>query len=83
MPAAAILRRALVSRCTIAASETTKALAISAVVSPQTVRRVSATRASGDSEGWQQVNTRRSRPSSTSGSPGGSTGQAASASFWR
>jgi hypothetical protein len=55
MPAAAILRRALVSRWMIAASETRKARAISAVLSPQTVRRVSATCASVASAGWQQV----------------------------
>src|SRR5215213_8730383 len=40
------------------------ARAISSVVRPATMRRVSATRASVDSTGWQQMNTRRSRSSS-------------------
>src|SRR5438132_904048 len=51
------------------ASETRKACAISAVVSPHTSRSVSATCASRASAGWQQVNTSRSRSSGiTSGS---------------
>ncbi len=50
------------------ASGTRKARAISAVVMPASVRRVSATWASNDSAGWQQVNMRRSRSSGTSSS---------------
>ena len=42
---------------------TRKARAISAVVSPASVRRVSATRASSDRAGWQQVKISRSRSS--------------------
>ena len=41
------------------------ARAISAVVSPASVRRVRATLASSDSAGWQQVNISRSRSSGT------------------
>ena len=41
------------------------ARAISAVVRPASVRSVSATRASSDSAGWQQVNISRSRSSGT------------------
>jgi hypothetical protein len=54
---------------------------ISAVVSPASVRRVSATRASSASAGWQQVNISRSRSSGTplwsvSGAENGSAGSA-------
>ena len=52
------------------ASGTRKAWAISGVVMPASVRRVSATCASNDSAGWQQVNMRRSRSSGTSSSGG-------------
>ena len=50
------------------ASGTRKARAISDVVMPARVRRVSATRASKASAGWQQVNIRRRRSSGTSSS---------------
>ena len=52
------------------ASGTRKARAISAVVMPASVRRVSATWASKESAGWQQVNIRRRRSSGTSSSLG-------------
>ena len=58
--AAAILRLARVSRCAIVVSATRKARAISATVRPPSNRRVSATRASGASAGWQQVKISRS-----------------------
>ena len=50
------------------ASGTRKARAISVVVMPARVRRVSATWASKDRAGWQQVNISRSRSSGTSSS---------------
>ena len=49
-------------------SGTRKARAISFVVMPASVRRVSATCASNDRAGWQQVNIKRSRSSGTSSS---------------
>ena len=52
------------------APATRKARAISSVVSPPSRRRVSATRASVESTGWQAVNTRRRRSSPTSSSSG-------------
>ena len=58
---------------------TRKARAISSVVSPQTVRSVSATCASGASAGWQQVKISRSRSSPTGSSMAASrSGTAAS-----
>ena len=63
MPAALILRFARTSRCAIVGSATRKARAISGVVSPPSVRRVSATCASVASAGWQQVKTSSSRSS--------------------
>ncbi len=68
MPAWRILRFARTSRWAIVASGTRKARAISGVVMPARVRRVSATWASKDSAGWQQVNMRRRRSSGTSSS---------------
>ncbi len=60
------------------ASGTRNARAISAPVRPPTAWRVSATRASGASAGWQQVNSRarRSSPSSVRVSGNGSIGSA-------
>ena len=56
--------------CTVAAG-TRNALAISSLVSPPTTRRVSATRASRDSTGWQEMNISASTSSSIrSGSHG-------------
>ena len=78
MPAVAIFRRARVSRCTIAASDTRNPLATSAVLNPHTVRSVNATCASWDRAGWQQVNSSRSRSSSCC-----STGSDTWASFAR
>ena len=63
MRAAAIFFLARVIRADMAGSETRKALATSPVVSPHTSRRVSATRASAASAGWQQVKISRSRSS--------------------
>ena len=75
MRAAEIFFLARVTRAAIVGSETRKAWAISAVVSPQTSRRVSATWASRARAGWQQVKTRRSRSSGiTSSSPGAGAG---------
>ena len=65
MPASWILRFARTRRCAIVASGTRNARAISAVVRPASVRSVSATWASTDSAGWQQVKIRRSRSSAT------------------
>ena len=56
-------------RCAIVASGTRKALAISAVVSPPTARRVSASCDGGETAGWQQ-STSRSRVSSVAGDRG-------------
>src|SRR5512143_2626806 len=55
-------------RWAIVASGTRKARAISPVVSPPTRRRVSATRASVERIGWQEMNTSRSRSSPMSSS---------------
>ena len=55
---------------------TRKARAISSVVSPPRVRRVSATCASGESAGWQQVKIRRSRSSGTGRPPLGRSSDA-------
>jgi hypothetical protein len=59
-PACSILRLARTSRRDIVGSEIKNPRAISAVVSPASVRKVSATWASRVSDGWQQVNIRRS-----------------------
>jgi hypothetical protein len=72
MRAALILAFARVIRCPIAVSCTRKARAISGTVSPPTMRRVSATRDSIASAGWQQVKISRSRSSSMA--PRGSGG---------
>ena len=64
MPAALILALARVIRCAIVVSWTRKACAISATVSPPTIRSVSATRASIASAGCAQVKSIRSRSSS-------------------
>ncbi len=64
-------------------SGTRKACAISAVPSPPSSRRVSATWAAGASAGWQQVKIRRSRSSRTApagaGGSSGASSRAASA----
>ncbi len=65
MFAAAILRLARVIRCAIVRSGTRNAVATSGTVRPPSRRRVSATWASRDSAGWQQVKIRRSRSSVT------------------
>src|SRR4051794_6238481 len=72
MCAPLILALARVMRCAIVVSGTRNAAAISATVSPPSSRRVSATRASGASAGWQQVKSSRRRSSSTA--PVGSCG---------
>ena len=66
--ASARARLARTIRWATVGSGTRKARAISSVVRPPSRRNVSATRASGDSTGWQEVNTRRSRSSPTSSS---------------
>src|SRR5712691_794164 len=63
MPASRIFRLARTSRWAMVGSEERKARAISRVVSPPSVRRVSATRDSMGRAGWQHVNMRRSRSS--------------------
>ena len=65
IPACWIFCLARTSRLAIVGSLARNARAISAVVSPASVRRVSATRASSASAGWQQVNISRSRSSGT------------------
>src|SRR5438105_126955 len=65
MRAALIFRLARARRCAIAGSVTRKDRATSLVDSPPSSRRVSATCASVDSAGWQQVKISRSRSSST------------------
>src|SRR5712691_10284963 len=71
MRAALILRLARTRRTAMVCSVTRKDLATSLVERPPSSRRVSATCASVDSAGWQQVKMRRSRSSSTSpASPG-------------
>src|SRR6266508_1289882 len=63
IPAVRILALARTSRCAMVGSGTRKARAISGVRSPPSVRRVSATLASDESAGWQQVKMSRSRSS--------------------
>ena len=63
MPASRILRLARTRRCARVGSGTRNARAISGVVSPPSVRSVSATRASSASAGWQHVKISRSRSS--------------------
>src|SRR5919106_3865924 len=60
-----ILRLARARRCAIAASVTRKERATSLIERPPSSRRVSATCASVESAGWQQVKIRRSRSSRT------------------
>ena len=64
MRASRILALARTMRCASVGACVRKACAISSVVRPHTSRSVSATCASGDSAGWQQVKMRRSRSSS-------------------
>ncbi|MEV4068119.1 hypothetical protein, partial [Nonomuraea dietziae] len=63
MPAWLIFFLARVILAAMVASPTRNILAICRVVRPPTQRRVSATRASMDSAGWQQVKISRSRSS--------------------
>src|SRR5438093_5736343 len=76
MRAALILRLARARRCAIVGSATRKDRATSLVDRPPSSRSVSATCASMESAGWQQVKMRRSRSSCTgpsfSGAPGSS-----------
>ena len=72
MRAALILAFARVIRWPMVDSCTRKAREISGTVRPPTMRRVSATRASGARAGWQHVKIRRSRSSSIA--PRGSGG---------
>src|SRR6266508_5191660 len=65
MPAARIFCLARTSRCPIVGSGTRKARAISAMLKPPSVRKVSATCASRFSAGWQQVKISRRRSSSS------------------
>ncbi len=74
--ASRILFFARTIRCAIVGAGTRNARAMSSVVSPQTSRSVSAICASSDSAGWQQTKISRSRSSSRS--PSGSSGSAAS-----
>ena len=76
------MRLARTMRCAMALSLLRKARAISAVLRPPRLRRVSATRASIASAGWQQVKISRRRSSaiSPSPSPGTASGSACSAS---
>ncbi len=60
MPLSLIRCLARLIRRPIVASGTRNALAISAVVSPPTARRVSAICDAGESDGWQQRNSRMS-----------------------
>src|ERR671918_2507744 len=60
-----ILRLARARRCAIAASVTRKERATSSIERPPSSRSVSATCASVESAGWQQVKMRRSRSSRT------------------
>src|SRR5665213_3292776 len=68
MPARRIFCLARTSRCAIASSEARNARATCAVVSPQTVRRVSATCTSAAKAGWQQMKISRSMSSSSAAS---------------
>ena len=63
MWALAILALARLIRWPIVASGTRNTRAMSTVVKPQIVRNASATCDSGDSAGWQQVNSSRNRSS--------------------
>src|SRR5438445_299405 len=86
MRAALILRLARARRCAIAGSLTRNDLATSLVDAPPSRRRVSATCASVESAGWQQVKMRRSRSSCTGpsfpGEPGSSlSGESSAASL--
>src|SRR4051812_46279811 len=86
MPASRILPLARTSRWAIAGSSTRNARAISAVLSPPSSRRVSATCAGGASDGWQQVKISRSRSSRTgpsSASPGCCASADSAAWAWR
>ena len=66
MPAARIFALARTIRCASAGGVVRQARAISSVVSPQTSRSVNAIRASAGNAGWQHVNIRRNRSSSSS-----------------
>src|SRR6266516_2871381 len=83
MRAALILRLARARRCAIAGSVTRNDLATSLVDAPPSRRRVSATCASVERAGWQQVKMRRSRSSCTGpsfpGKPGSSLSGGSSA----
>src|SRR3989440_6155491 len=83
MRAALILRLARARRCAIAGSVTRNDLATSLVDAPPSSRRVSATCASVERAGWQQVKMRRSRSSCTGpsfpGAPGSSFASESSA----
>src|SRR6478609_3817544 len=68
MPASRIFCLARTRRCAIASSFTRKARATCAVVSPQTVRSVSATWTSVANAGWQQIKINRSMSSSSAAS---------------
>src|SRR6266542_10642 len=86
MRAALILRLARARRCAIAGSVTRNDLATSLVDAPPSRRRVSATCASVERAGWQQVKMRRSRSSCTGpsfpGEPGSSlSGESCAASL--
>lgn len=78
MPAATTLRLVRTSRCAIVGSGTRNARATCAVVRPSTARSVSASRASGDRDGWQQANSIGNRSSGVP--PPGSRGAGGSAS---
>ncbi len=84
MPAWRIFCLARTRRLAMVCSLTRNALAISAVLSPARVRRVSATWAGTASAGWQQVNINRSRSSGTasSSSVGGSGAGDRAAASW-
>src|SRR5579859_623676 len=81
IPASRILALARTSRWGMVVSGTRNACAISAVVSPPSSRRVSATRAAAPSAGWQQVNISRSRSSRTGPSSSGSSWACSSAAW--
>ena len=79
--AAVSVRFARTIRCATVGSATRNARAISSVVSPPSRRRVSATRASRESTGWQEMKTSRSTSSSTtSSSAAAQSGSSASSS---
>ncbi len=79
MPAALILRFARVRRWLIVGSGTRNARAISSVVTPPRVRKVSATCDSTDNAGWQHMKISSSRSSgNVVGAIGSSCGSAAS-----